>query len=166
MSNKTYPLINNLSKEKIDFCADLPIFAELNPEQLKIITTHLTVSELDPGEILFRESDRGSFVCFIAEGALDVIMKSDATGKNVVLSTLVSGQSIGEMSIIENMPRSATVKAQKKTTLIILSKSAFDLILERHSTIATILLKGISRLLSKHLRETSKKLADYMPPLT
>ena len=126
----------------------------------------MSVSELEEGDVLFHESDSGNYVCFIAEGALDVMVKSEATGKDVVLATLFAGQSIGEMSIVEDKPRSATVIAKEKSTLIILSKSAFDLILERHATIATTLLKGISRLLSEHLRETSKRLADYMPPLS
>ena len=126
----------------------------------------MSVSELEKGDVLFNEADRGNYVCFIAEGELNIIIKSNATGKEVVLATLTSGQSIGEMSIIDDKPRSATVIANEKSTLIILSKSAFDLILERHSTIATILLKGISRLLSEYLRETSKRLADYIPPLS
>jgi len=50
--------------------------------------------------------------------------------------------------------------------LYILSKSAFDMILERHSKIGIKLLKGIARLLSYNLRKTSSRLTEYIAPLS
>lgn len=152
---------NNLSKDIIDFFMSMPIFDRINAEELKVVAKHMNTLELDPDEILFKEFEKGNYVCFIVEGELDIIKKSEATGKDVILTTLHKGQSIGEMSIIDDFPRSATVRARQETMLFILSKSAFDLILERHSKIGIKLLKGISRMLSNYLRKTSNRLADY-----
>jgi CRP-like cAMP-binding protein len=156
----------NISREIIDFFINMPIFDRINAEEIKVVARHMNTVELEPDEILFQESDKGNYVFFIREGELDVLKKSEATGTEVVLATLGKGQSVGEMSIIDDYPRSATIRARSITVLYILSKSAFDLILSKHPKIGIKLLKGISCLLSGNLRETSKRLADYIPPLT
>ncbi len=157
---------SDMSKDVIDFFMNIPIFCKINGEELKVVARHMNVVELAPGEILFNEADKGHYVCFIVDGDLDVIKKSESTGNEVVLTTLHEGKSIGEMSIIDDCPRSATVRARNKAKLFILSKSAFDLILDRHSKIGIKLLKGISCLLSNNLRKTSNRLADYLLPLS
>ncbi|MBW1897886.1 MAG: cyclic nucleotide-binding domain-containing protein [Deltaproteobacteria bacterium] len=157
---------DNISREIIDFFINMPIFDRINAEEIKVVARHMNTIELGPDEILFRESDKGNYVFFIREGELDVLKKSEASGADVILATLGKGQSIGEMSIIDDSPRSATIRAISHTVLYILSKSAFDLILSKHPKIGIKLLKGISFLLSSNLRDTSKRLADYIPPLT
>jgi CRP/FNR family cyclic AMP-dependent transcriptional regulator len=83
----------------------------------------------------------------------------------VVISTLSKGRSIGEMSVIDKTPRSATVKAKTKATLVALSAEGFDLILDQYPKIGIKILKGISRLLSQNLRKTSSRLADHLLPM-
>lgn len=155
-----------LSKEIINFFMNMPIFDRINAEELRVVARQMSAMEIAEGDVLFSENDKGNYVCFIVEGKLDVVKKSEATGKDVVLASLGKGQSIGEMSIVADAPRSATIVARSDTSLYILSKSAFDLILEKHPRVGIKILKGISRLLSENLRETSNRLADYMPPLS
>jgi CRP/FNR family transcriptional regulator, cyclic AMP receptor protein len=154
------------SKEIIAFFMNQPIFDRMNTEELKVVARHMSIIELASGDILFRESDKGNFVCFIVQGELDVIKKASADGHEATLARLKVGQSIGEMSIVDNAPRSATAQACTQTLLYTLSKSAFDHILERHTKIGAKMLKGIARLLSANLRETSRRLADYIPAIT
>jgi CRP/FNR family cyclic AMP-dependent transcriptional regulator len=82
-----------------------------------------------------------------------------------VITELSRGRSIGEMSVIGDFLRSATVKAQTETKLIILTQRNFELILEEYPKIGIKILKGISRLLSLSLRDTSGRLADYILPV-
>ena len=155
----------SLSQAIIDFFMNISIFDGINGEELKVVARHMNIVELEEGETLIKESDKGNYVCFIVEGALEVAKKS-ASGGEVLLATLRRGQSIGEMSVIDDHPRSATVSARERTTLYILSKSAFDLILDKHSKIGVKLLKGIVRLLSYNLRKTSNRLIEYIAPLS
>lgn len=149
----------------IDFLIDIPIFDTLNPDELKIVSKYMTFMDFKPGEIVFDEGEKGDYVCFVAEGSLNVL-KKNVVGKQVVISGLTRGRSIGEMSVIDDFPRSATVKAKTKSTLIILGRKGFDQILDQHSKIGVKILKGMSRLLSMNLRKTSSRLADYMLPLS
>jgi CRP-like cAMP-binding protein len=93
---------------------------------------------------VFEEGDRGDYVCFVVEGSLDVLKKSE-TGEEILISTLSKGRSIGEMSVIDDLPRSATIKARTKSTLLTLSRENFDYILAEHSTIGVKIIKGSIR---------------------
>jgi CRP-like cAMP-binding protein len=157
---------HNLSKAIVEFFMNIPLFSRMNAEEVKLVAKHMNVIELQQGEILFQEADRGNFMCFIAHGTLDVIKQPIAADQEIVITTLRKGQSIGEMSVIENRPRSATIKAREEAKLFILSQAAFDLLLTRHANIGIKLLKGIAVLLSNNLRKTSSRLADYMLPIS
>jgi len=155
----------SLSKDSlVDFLMDIPIFADLDGAQLKILADHMTFFEIKTGEILFREGDPGDYVCFVVEGGLDVLKEGSETGKQVVIATVAPKRSIGEMSVIDRTARSATVKARVGTSLLSLPKKSFDDLLDSHPRIGIPILKGIARLLSMNMRKTSSRLADYMLP--
>ena len=148
----------------IDLLMNVPIFDQFKGDELRLVSRHMSFIELEKGEILFREGDQGDYICFVAEGALDVVKKTEE-GRYVVLATLNRGRSIGEMAVIDDFPRSATVRARKNATLVILTRERFDLILEKHAATGVRILKAIARLVSQNLRKTSSRLADYMLPL-
>jgi CRP-like cAMP-binding protein len=84
------------------------------------------------------------------------------TDEEIVLHSLSRGQSFGEMSIIENSPRSATVRATTDASFVTLSRENFESIMKNYPDIGSKILKGISLLLSKYLRQTSSRLVSYM----
>ncbi|MBW2593521.1 MAG: cyclic nucleotide-binding domain-containing protein [Deltaproteobacteria bacterium] len=154
-----------LSKELTDFILNLPIFGNLDSEELQYVADQMKFIEINPDEILFNEWDRSDYVCFVVYGSLSV-MKKSGPDDYAILSTLKRGKSLGEMALIDNSPRSATVKANTKSILALLPKDHFDIILENRPAIGIKLLKGIARLLSHNLRKTSSRLADYLLPLS
>lgn len=121
--------------------------------------------EVKAGEIVFREGKKGNYVCFVAVGRLEV-MKTSETGSNVSLTTLSRGASIGEMAILDNLPRSATVRAITDATLVTLSSTSFEQVLDKHPRVGLKILIGLAKLLSQNLRYTSAVLADAMLPLS
>ena len=165
MEKKGVPKRGKVADLIIDLLIDIPIFDKVVADELKIVANYMNIVDAEPGEILFKEGDKGDYVCFIVEGVLEVIKKT-AEGKNVVISTLSKGRSIGEMSIIDESPRSATARAKTKATLITLSQDKLNLLLEEDCRLGAKIVKGISRLLSMNLRKTSSRLADYMLPLS
>ena len=149
-----------------DFLTEFSFFNSFNGEELSIVANYINILEIEPGEILFKEGEQGDCVYFIVDGELDVIKESVSGTQvgidKVVISRLTRGRSIGEMSIIDNIPRSATVKARTKAALVTLTSSGFDSICKDYPNIGIRILKGISRLLSMNLRKTSSRLADHM----
>jgi CRP-like cAMP-binding protein len=155
---------HKISEAIIDFLINIPIFDKVKGSELRTIAKHMNITELRPREILFKEGDKGDYVCFVVDGSLEVIKKT-AKDTYVTLTKMFKGRSIGEMAIIDDFPRSATVKALTHCTLVILTRRGFDLILEEHPTIGVKILKGIARLLSQSLRQTSSRLVDYIYPI-
>lgn len=148
-----------------DLLVKIPMFAGLNDEELEIINNHIELFEVEQGAILFEEGNQGDYVCFVVNGRLEVT-KRTITGEDFVLNTLTRGQSVGELSIIDNRPRSATVRAKTEATLFTLKRSDFEVIMQEYSEISIKILKGLSLLLSKKLRQTSSRLISYMATAT
>jgi CRP/FNR family transcriptional regulator, cyclic AMP receptor protein len=155
---------NKMRTDIINYLIDFPLFDALKGNQLNIVASHMNYYEIDKGEILFKEGDKGNYICFVLDGVIDVLKKS-VTGESIVISVLPKGRSFGEMSILDNFPRSATAKARTKSSFFTLTQTSFDTILKDYPQIGITILKGISRTLSQNLRQTSSRLADYILPI-
>lgn len=149
----------------IDMIINIPLFDKLHSKELSIVAKHINYIDLKEGEILFKEGATGDFVCFVIDGTLDVIKETE-TGEKVVISSLPKGRSIGEMSIIDGYPRSATVKARTDAKLVTLKRDGFEIIQQEYPRIGIKIFKSLSRLLSLNLRRTSSNLADHMFPIS
>ncbi len=152
-----------------DFLKNFPFFETLTSEELLVAVEHINFLEVERDEILFKEGGEADCVYFVIEGELDVIKESVGgrpKAERVLISTLSKGRSIGEMSVIDKTPRSATVKVREKAILATLKADGFDLLLLNHPRIGIKILKGIARLLSLNLRKTSSRLAEYMLPVS
>ena len=136
------------------------IFGDFSEEELKIVAKYMFFLEFKEGDVIFREGDRGDFVCFVVDGRLEVA-KSSSLGDDSVMSSLGPGDTLGEMAVIDEFPRSATVIAAEKTRLLTLSRGNFDSLVENYPDIGNKMLKAIARLLSKHLRKTTTLLAEF-----
>lgn len=164
MSGPKMSINGKMSRTIIEFFRfNIPIFARLNDEELGALEKYMKIVRAESGEILFEEGDEGGYLCFLMDGLLEVSKVSES-GERVVLTKLSQGNSIGEMSVIDDLPRSATVKALKQSTLITLSKESVNKILEDYPVIGVKILKGVSRALSVKLRETSDTLVSHMLP--
>ena len=142
----------------------LSFFSGLSEEQLGIVSTHIKIHELEAEKTLFEEGDRGDSVYFIIDGTLEVLMESD-WGEKVKLADLTRGGSVGEMSVIDDLPRSASIASVTAATVLSLDKEHFDQIIEDHPSIGVIMLKGLARFLSKHVRESNESLSDFLEPI-
>ena len=152
---------SRITETIIDFLIGLPLFNDLTSAELKTVARYMGFIEIKKGDVLFYEGDRGNYMCFVIDGILEVIKQTEQQTE-AVISTLTRGRSIGEMSIIDNFPRSATVRANTPATLLVLNREGFETLLNEHAPLGIKLLKSLARLLSMHLRKTSSQLADFM----
>jgi CRP-like cAMP-binding protein len=157
-----YKELNEHEEKTRDFMLTLALFDAFKSEDLDILARHMNYSEIMRGEYLFTEGDQGDYMCFVIRGLLEVLKKS-LQGDYRTIARLGKGSTIGEMSIIDKAPRSASVIARQPTVVIILTKKGFDLLTTRYPAVGVTLLKKIMRLLSLNMRRTSSKLADKMP---
>jgi hypothetical protein len=84
--------------------------------------------------MIFEQGDAGDALYFIDSGKVDISV-TDAGGKRRVLAVLGDGESFGEMALLTEGPRTATVSAATDVSLLRIDKEPFDELIERSSTI-------------------------------
>lgn len=150
---------NQFENNIIDFLSEIPLFDSFDKDELSIVEKYMNIIDVEKDECLFNEGDQGDYVCFILEGNLNVLKKTE-NNEDIIIASLSKGHSIGEMSILDHIFRSATIIACEKSTLVSLSHKDFDLILDDHPKVGIKILKGLSRHLSLNMRKTSKLYAE------
>ena len=138
----------------------IPFFDDLSEDEMSTLMNYMSLYELDAGEVLFKEDEMGQYVSFVVEGKMDVLKKS-ITGTEISIATISHGYAIGEMALIDQAPRSATVRAKTKATLAVLPQSAFKIILKNQQAIGIKILTGFARFQTENLRKTSNQLNAY-----
>jgi CRP/FNR family cyclic AMP-dependent transcriptional regulator len=112
----------------------------------------ITARQYGAGEVIFLENDIGETAYVIERGRVEVLKRLD--GKNVHLAYIGPGEPFGEMSMIDEKPRSATVVAVEKTTVRELHRDEFLHTLQSQPDIAISLLK----ILFERLREADARI--------
>jgi CRP-like cAMP-binding protein len=149
------------NKEALIFAlGQISFFDDLSEEELNTLMNYMSLYELKSGEFLFKEGEMGQYVGFVVEGKLEVLKKS-ITGAEIVITSVTKGYSIGDMSLLDKTPRSASIRAHSKTTLAILPQIAFKVVLRKHPTIGIKILIGFARFQTENLRKTSNQLNAY-----
>lgn len=143
------------------FLTNLPVFNSFDDDELTLLARHMSYVQLNKGEFLFVEGDKGTFMGFVLRGLLEVF-KTIETGESVIIARLTKGSPIGEMALIDKSPRSASVLATQPTTLITLTDKGFDLLMEKSPALGVKVIQKIARLLSLNMRRTSSRLADLL----
>lgn len=146
------------------FIRNLPLFASLNRREIDVVAGYVTQKTLKNGEILFHQWDKADYICFIEKGTLEILKKISPDEYKVDI-TLRRGKSVGEMSIIDNFPWPATARAKSDTQVIILTREKFEDLMATHQTIATNILKGLTRMMAQTLCKTSRCETVHMLPL-
>lgn len=150
----------NSNKELEFLISEIPIFNELDADDTEILMQYLFPKELPIGGLVCKEGQHGSFLSFVASGKLEIIKTLD--GKEVTISTIEEGDTLGEMALIDGLTRSATVKACQASTILILRRDDFNNLLNQHPSVGIKILKGIARLMSLNLRKASAQITTYM----
>lgn len=129
-----------------------PFFADFSEEELYELFRASSKEEFAMGDYLLREGASGAKMYIIISGA--VIVLTETEGKRVELETLRDGSCVGEMSMIDHMPRSASVVAFKKTVALALNETVL-----RHNNpkLCLKLYRNLATTLSERLRASEAK---------
>lgn len=133
----------------------IPFFDGLDEHTLGYIAQFGKGVSLKEGDVLFQEDDLGDRMFLIISGQVEVYRIIDG-GYIVTLATLKASDILGEMSLLDAFPRSASAKAVTDCALISLSRGEFQLFLESHCSVAIKLLSTLSR----KLRDANEKLTE------
>jgi len=137
------------------------VFSQVSTENLKVVAGELIVEDYLKGERVFDLNDHSDKMYIIGQGKVGISLNKDPELKSY-FNVLGPGECFGEMGIIDDLPRSATVHVVENTTLLVLEKSRFIGLISRYPELAM----GIMRSISARLRKTTDKLRRYEPEET
>ena len=120
------------------FLRKVPLFSDLPDEDLERLCEMIDEVHLAAGEELFAEGSAGHHAYIIQEGQLEIIKSSG--GREVLLAVRREGEVIGEMSLVEEAPRMASVRARTNSILLSISQEQFENLLHSSSSAARALL--------------------------
>jgi CRP-like cAMP-binding protein len=124
----------------------VPLFAALDAATLKLLAFSASVVTLHKGEVLFRNGEPSDSVYVIDAGELEVIVQSD--GRPQVVASLGRHQLVGEMGVLRNKPRSATMRAASEVTLLRVDADVFLRLVTTNADAALAVMRDLSEKLA------------------
>lgn len=115
-----------LAKEKLDFLNQTDLLYGLTKDQLTEIALSIKETVIPPDTYIIKEHEVSDEVYVIWEGGVEVHKTEHETGNSHQITMLGKGAVIGEISLLDSSPRSASVRTTQKTTLLVLSISALQ----------------------------------------
>jgi len=101
--------------------------------------------ELDAGQTLFHEGDAGDRAYVVRSGKLEISRR--VGGAEVVIAVVEAGTLLGEMALIDDQPRSATVRALEPSVLTVVPKAAFEFHLARTDPVIRMILERFTNII-------------------
>ena len=130
---------------------NVPMFARLDAPKLKLLAFTSQRLSFDAGEELFHLGDAADCAYVIVEGEVDVLADIDAG--EIVVTTLGKNQLCGEMAVLSNYPRSATVRAKGRVQALRISDEAFLRLLSENPEVALDVMRQLSDKIAQSQRQ-------------
>lgn len=123
------------------------MFAKLDVSKLKLLAFTSEMVNYQDGDTLFKIGDQADSAYVIMQGAVDIMVETD-TG-SVVASTLQRDQLFGEMALLNNVPRNATLKAHGDLLVMKISADMFLRLLRENADMALDVMRQLSSKLAQ-----------------
>jgi CRP-like cAMP-binding protein len=146
-------------KEEVGMLQRIPLFANIEAPKLKLLAFTSERVAFEAGHVLFREGDMGDAAYIIMEGEADVLVDSPAGP--VTVAVLGHNAFVGEIAILCDVPRTATVKARQRLVCLRISKELFLRLINEFPQMAV----AVVRELALRLEASNQKLRTTVAEL-
>ena len=131
----------------------VPLFSMLTAGQAEGVADAVVKRRFRRGEMIVEQNKKSNALFILLTGRSRVVT-TDARGREVILATLNPGDHFGEMSLIDNEPHSASVRAEVQTDVLMLGRAEFARCLPENTSMAYAVMKG----LVQRLRHADRKI--------
>jgi CRP/FNR family transcriptional regulator, cyclic AMP receptor protein len=138
--------------EETDLLRKIPMFAKMETSKLKLLAFASEMVSFEDGDIVFNSGDTADYAYVIMEGAVDIITETESGP--IVTFTLSQNQLIGELGVLNNTPRIATLIAHGDLLAMKITAEMFFRILRENSEVAL----DVIRMLSDKVTRTNQQL--------
>ena len=137
----------------LDLIRRVPLFSMLTESQAISVADAVVKRRFKRGEVIVEQGKKSNALFILLNGRARVVT-ADSRGREVILATLQPGDHIGEMSLIDNEPHSATVRAEVQTDVLMLGRIEFARCLPENSSMDYAVMRG----LVQRLRHADRKI--------
>ena len=137
----------------LDLIRRVPLFSMLTESQAIAVADAVVKRRFKRGEVIVEQGKKSNALFILLNGRARVLT-ADSRGREVILATLQPGDHIGEMSLIDNEPHSATVRAEIQTDVLMLGRLEFARCLPENTSMAYAVMRG----LVQRLRHADRKI--------
>ena len=141
--------------EEVEILKGVPIFAKIEPAKLKLIAFTGERMTFNAGQELFHQGDQGDAMYVILGGIADVLIDNNKGGQ-ITVAEMKKNNFVGDMAILGDVPRTATIKARESLTTLRISKDMFYRLVAEVPQMAI----EVMRELAHRLEDTNKKLRE------
>lgn len=139
----------------IDFLKKIPLFDGMSEEVLEEVAELLTVERISKNKVVFQQGDPGDAMYIILAGGVKIVLYSE-DGREVILALLKPGDFFGDMALITEQLRSASVIASEDSSLLRLSRKSLVNQIHKNPNLGMNLLK----VMALRLSEADEKIGD------
>ncbi len=142
-----------------EFLRTVRPFARFADADLAPLARRLHARRLRAGHVLLHEGDPGAQMYFVRRGEL-AIVKEVTGGVEQVLARVGVGEFVGEMSLVDHRPRSATIRAETETDLLVLDRAAVAALIRDNPAAAAVFLRALAEEFIARLRRSNALIAE------
>ena len=145
--------------EDVERLRNIPLFAKIEPSKLKLLAFTAQRLTFNADESLFHQGDIGDAAYIIIDGNADVVV--DTPNGPITVAQLGKNAFVGEIAILCDVPRTATVTATSELTTICISKELFFQLVGQFPQMAIEIMRELAHrleLTTRQLQETVTKL--------
>ena len=129
------------------------LFEGLAADEIEKVARICAEKQFSKGQIITKEGDRGDELFIIAEGFVDVLLGDKPSSSARVVVSLGSGQVIGEMALLDQGPRSASLRASSEPAILqVIQREDFETLCQENTHIGYIVMRNLAVDLSFKLR--------------
>ena len=143
-------------QKEVDLLRNIPLFSKVEPSKLKLIAFTSERVTFEPGQVLFNEGDRGDAAYIIVKG--EACVSIDGPEGALDVNRLGANEIVGEIALLCDVPRTATVTAHTELSALVISKDLLYRLIEEFPSIGLELLRE----LAQKLEHTTARLRDCM----
>lgn len=145
----------------LDLIKKATIFSDLTDEEAEKVAEICQLQKFKFGQHIFKEGDKGNRLYLISEGEVRISRQMPGSGEEA-LTVLKQGACFGEMAVFDRSERSTDAIANIDTTLLTITRSDFEMLLDFDRDLAYKILWSVTRLLSERLRVTNDNLKSFL----
>ncbi len=124
------------------------IFDGLSQQELEALSASTVIRSYPKNTVIINENDHADSLYIIESGRVKVYC-SDKNGKEFIMNTLTAEDYFGELALLDDDKRSASVRTMEKSSFCIIYKEDFNKVLEQHPNIARTLIRNLTRRVRK-----------------